>query len=116
MIFPSVSKDGISRRSLSYSFRVGVGLKIRASYGRTGNDRLEISQQGAYMVQLGIAGGKTDRAGKQIRKSINPQILGIWIVQQAYRLLGSFHRTKDLLLDLPVLHNGFTAATSNVER
>lgn len=100
-------------------------LKIRASYGRTGNDQIgNFSARGLYGAAGNYAGAggirpiglENRNLSWEVNQSAN---FGIDFGLLSNRLTGSldlFHRTsKDLLLDLPVLAtNGFTAATSNV--
>jgi TonB-dependent starch-binding outer membrane protein SusC len=124
--FPSVRLGWyIKEESFLRASEVVSDLKIRASYGRTGNDQIgNFSARGLYGAAGNYAGAggirpiglENRNLSWEVNQSAN---FGVDFGLLSNRLTGSldlFHRTsKDLLLDLPVLAtNGFTSATSNV--
>ena len=124
--FPSVRLGwNIKEESFLQASQVLSDLKIRASYGRTGNDQIgNFSARGLY----GAAGNYSGAGGirpislenRNLSWEINQSAnLGVDFGMLSNKLTGSFdlfqRTSKDLLLDLPILAtNGFTAATLNV--
>ncbi|WP_194976007.1 SusC/RagA family TonB-linked outer membrane protein [Aquiflexum lacus] len=124
--FPSVRVGWyIKEESFLRDSEVVSELKIRASYGRTGNDQIgNFSARGLY----GAAGNYSGAGGirpvglenRNLSWEINQSAnFGLDFGLMSNRLIGSvdlFHRkSKDLLLDLPVIaSNGFNSVTTNI--